>query len=37
MKEICIPHLWIPMPNGTRLIDRLWLPEDTTNQIPAIH
>ena len=36
MNVICTPHLWIPMPDGTRLGARLWLPENITDPVPAI-
>lgn len=35
MTVICTPHLWIPMPDGSRLGARLWLPEDS-GPVPAI-
>ncbi|MBN34697.1 MAG: peptidase S15 [Rhodospirillaceae bacterium] len=32
-----IEHLWVPMPDGTRLSARVWLPEDAEdNPVPAI-
>jgi len=32
-----IENLWVPMPNGTRLAARIWLPEDAeSNPVPAI-
>lgn len=36
-KVIEHPHLWIPLPDGTRLAARLWHPEDAErNPVPAI-
>lgn len=33
----CIPHTWIPMPDGVRLSARIWLPEDAGDDpVPAI-
>ena len=32
-----IEHTWIPMPDGTRLAARIWLPEDAQPApVPAI-
>ena len=31
-----IEHTWIPMPDGTRLAARIWLPEDAAAPVPAI-
>ena len=32
-----IPHLWIPLPDGTRLAARLWLPDDAERHpVPAL-
>ncbi len=32
-----IPHIWIPIPDGTRLAARIWLPQDAEQQpVPAI-
>ncbi len=32
-----VPHAWIPMPDGTRLAARIWLPEDAeVAPVPAI-
>jgi putative CocE/NonD family hydrolase len=32
-----IDHVWIPMPDGTRLSARIWLPQDAeTSPVPAI-
>lgn len=32
-----VTHLWIPLPDGTRLAARMWLPEDAEqNRVPAI-
>lgn len=32
-----IENTWIPMPDGTRLAARIWLPEDAaTDPVPAI-
>lgn len=32
-----IPHLWIPLPDGTRMAARLWLPEDAHRRpVPAL-
>jgi hypothetical protein len=30
-----VPHTWIPLPDGTRLAARIWLPEDA-GPVPAI-
>lgn len=33
----CIRHLWIPLPDGSRLAGRLWLPEDADRRpVPAL-
>ena len=33
----CITHLWIPLPDGTRLAARLWLPDgDAPAALPAL-
>ncbi|HEY2875006.1 MAG TPA: CocE/NonD family hydrolase, partial [Reyranella sp.] len=35
MREV--PHLWISLPDGTRLAARLWLPEDAEQHpVPAL-
>jgi len=32
-----VPHLWIPLPDGTRLAARLWLPDDAEQHpVPAL-
>ena len=32
-----IENIWIPMPDGTRLAARIWLPEDAEDDpVPAI-
>ena len=32
-----VEHLWIPLPDGTRLAARAWLPEDAERDpVPAI-
>ncbi len=35
MAVICTPHLWVPMPDGSQLGARLWLPENS-GPVPAI-
>ena len=33
----CVEHLWIPLPDGTRLAARLWLPDDEPEAaVPAL-
>ena len=37
-RKVCeIENIWIPMPDGTRLAARIWLPEDAeADPVPAI-